>query len=396
MNPFRCIAKVFLFRGAILIPDLPVALLNWDEWTQFFSCGSIKRIKSNFGQTLAMAIELKIKKIEQHTEDFKTFELEAQHPLPYKAGQYLTLTMDTLTGEERRSYSMVSAPETDENIKIGVKRIPNGLFSRMLFDEVKTGDILTCSGTGGLFTLPDTIEEDVEFYFFAAGSGITPFISLLKSGLTRFPHFRASLFYSNRSEDVTAFRNELLAMRNQFPERFHLEFLFSNTPDLREARLDRERLLKIISGVKHKEKTYFYICGPAAYMRMIHFILVENGIPKKNIRKEDFLPVRTHAFIPEPPDQTTRKVILHYKGQQYKFEVVYPDTILRAAKKLKISLPYSCETGKCGNCLAKIIHGKVWMNNNEVLLDSDIAKGLTLTCTGHPIEGDVELQIGGG
>lgn len=340
-----------------------------------------------------MAIELRIKKIEQLTKDFKTFELEGDTIIPYKAGQFLTLTLQTPGGEERRSYSMISAPETDENIKIGVKRITNGLFSRILFDHAVAGDALFCTGTGGLFTLPDRISSEEEFYFFAAGTGITPFISILKSGLHRFPEFNVTLFYSTSSQEVTAFYNDLVALKNQFSDRFKVEFITSNTPDLRKARLNRERLLKIIDSVKNKNKSYFYLCGPAAYMRMIHFILVENGIPKSNIRKEDFLPVRTHPFIPEPPDKTSRKVIINFKGEEYKLDVLYPDTILKAAKKENIDLPYSCEAGKCGNCLARVIKGNVWMNNNEVLLENDIEKGFTLTCTAHPVYGDAELEI---
>src|SRR5690606_23558801 len=280
-----------------------------------------------------MAIELRIKKIEQLTNDFKTFELEGNNAFPYKAGQFLTLTLQTTGGEERRSYSMISAPETDKNIKIGVKRLPNGMFSRILFDNAVTGDALYCTGTGGLFTLPEKISAEEEYYFFAAGAGITPFISILKSGLNTFPEFNVKLFYSTSSKEVTAFYNELIALENQFSERFKVKFITSNAPDLLEARLTRERLLEIINSVRNKYKSYFYLCGPAAYMRMIHFILVENDIPKSNIRKEDFLPVRTHPFVPEPPDKTPRKVVINFKGKPYNLDVAFPDTILQAAKK---------------------------------------------------------------
>lgn len=336
--------------------------------------------------------ELEISGIKQHTEDFKVFEFSGEK-IPYKAGQYLTLSFQDNLEEIRRPYSIVSIPETDKKISIGVKRIPNGVVSRKLVDDAKIGDKIITTGAGGLFVLPDNLSTVKDCYFFAAGSGITPIISLIKSGLHRSHHFNARLFYSNRSEGSTAFFYELSALENQFTGRFKVDFLYSSNPNLLEARLDRERILKILSTITDKENCLFFICGPAAYMRMITFILIENGIPAGNIRKEDFLPQRTNAFIPEPPDKTPRMVTLHANGQIYYFEAAYPDTILKAAKKQQIPLPYSCESGKCGNCVAKCLEGTVWMNNNEVLLDADLKKGLVLTCTGHPINGSVVLDF---
>ncbi len=128
-------------------------------------------------------------------------------------------------------------------------------------------------------------------------------------------------------------------------------------------------------------------------MRMIIFHLVEEGFNINQIKKEDFNPGNKKIRGRMPPDKNTHQVELNLNGVKYNFPVRYPDTILQAAKKIKLSLPYSCETGKCGSCAATCISGKVWISNNEVLTDKDLLQGLILTCTGHPQGGDVILKI---
>jgi ring-1,2-phenylacetyl-CoA epoxidase subunit PaaE len=145
--------------------------------------------------------------------------------------------------------------------------------------------------------------------------------------------------------------------------------------------------------IKDYSHTLFYICGPEVYMRMCTYILQEQGVPKDHIRKENFIIQRIDPPKQLPPDTNSHKVTLTLGDKRYNFMVSYPDSILKAAQKLGILLPYSCETGRCGNCAALCISGKVWLSYNEVLTEKDLASGLTLTCVGHPIEGDVSLVI---
>jgi ring-1,2-phenylacetyl-CoA epoxidase subunit PaaE len=155
-------------------------------------------------------------------------------------------------------------------------------------------------------------------------------------------------------------------------------------------------LLELLSLRKfEKESTIFYTCGPAAYMRMITYLLQEQGFPADHIKKEDFNPRHTAFPKASPPDTGTHEVTLTANGHEYRFKVRYPDSILKAAQRQHIVLPYSCETGKCGSCVARCLEGKVWLSYNEVLTDEDLSRGLTLTCVGHPIQGDVVLQTGG-
>jgi ring-1,2-phenylacetyl-CoA epoxidase subunit PaaE len=128
-------------------------------------------------------------------------------------------------------------------------------------------------------------------------------------------------------------------------------------------------------------------------MRMCNFVLHEINVPTENIRRENFLIAQPPPVVSLPPDRDLHSARIHFRSNTYSIPVHYPDSILQAAKKLGLSLPYSCETGRCANCVARCINGKVWLSYNEVLTEKDIANGLTLTCVGHPVGGDVELAI---
>jgi ferredoxin len=134
-----------------------------------------------------------------------------------------------------------------------------------------------------------------------------------------------------------------------------------------------------------------YVCGPVNYMRMCIYTLLELDIPAENIKKENFNTQKVATVI-EPPDKKSYTVDIHFAGHAYTVTVNYPDTILKAAKKMGIVLPYSCEAGKCGNCTMYCTKGNVWMSYNEVLTEKDIKEGMVLTCVGHPVFGNVTLH----
>ena len=339
--------------------------------------------------------QLIIQLINEEIKGFKTFTFEEGHDISYQAGQYLTFALTIHNEEIRRSYSIISAPLLNEPLAIGVKRIENGFFSRQLIDHALPGDELITTGAGGFFTLPENIHSYRQIFFFAAGSGITPVYSLLKTALHLHQHLQIVLIYSNASPSKTIFLIQLQLLQELFAERFQLRFLFSNSPLLTEARLNRELLIallkKYIKAQSHE--VLFYICGPEPYMRMCTYTLQEERIPRENIRHENFIINRIPPPKATPPDKKTHWATISYSGNDYSFKVQYPDSILQAAKKQGISLPYSCETGRCGSCAAKCLAGKVWLSYNEVLTDNDLKNGLTLTCVGHPIGGDVRLEI---
>ena len=349
---------------------------------------------TNFSASNGEFTPLIIDSIREETRNFKTFFFREVPDLFYEAGQFLTLIDRTGKQEIRRSYSMISAPLIHEQMAIGVKRMDNGFFSRKLVDRAKPGDVLMTSGVSGFFRLPENIWSFKQIFFFAAGSGITPILSLLKTALHIYPGIQINLIYSNPSVDQTAYYQDLKTLGQQFSHRLNIHFLFSTTADLRKARLNRDLLMELLKIVVFdKAHTLFYVCGPESYMRMIIFHLLEEGFPKEQIKKEDFNPGNKKSKLLLPPDKNNYDIQLKLRGTDYLLPVMYPETILQAAKKIKLNLPYSCETGKCGSCAVYCRSGKVWMARNEVLTDQELAKGLVLTCTGHPQSKNLSLEL---
>ena len=347
-------------------------------------------------QTPELYKPLRIQFIKEEVRDFKVFVFENANFIQYKAGQYITLIHSLRENQVRRSYSITYTPGLNEPLSIGVKRIPNGFFSRLLVDHAEAGDELLTSGSGGLFILPDNINAYQQIFFFAAGSGITPVYSLIKSALHFHSHLRIILIYSSPSPKTAIFRQEIRQLEEKFHDRFTVAWLFSNSPHLEGARLHRDALIGLVRNyaVASFQHLLFYVCGPLSYMRMCSFVLQEMDVPADNIKRENFLIAQPRPFQALPPDTQTHYAIIHFGTDTFEVPVEYPDSILNAARKRGIALPYSCETGRCGNCLAHCNSGTVWLSYNEVLTDKDLLKGLTLTCVGHPLNGDVDLTIG--
>jgi ring-1,2-phenylacetyl-CoA epoxidase subunit PaaE len=327
------------------------------------------------------------------TEDARSFELKPtdKDAANYEAGQFITIVFARGDREERRSYSFSSAPSLDEPMRITVKRIPNGEYSRWLFKHLKPGDIITSSGISGFFKLPADTGQYNKFVFLAAGSGITPVFSLLKTVLhtTDLP---VVLIYSNTAKEDTIFYKEIQALQTRSGKRLTVTFLFS------QADHGRRRLSQFLLHSLLKEhdiplrETLFYLCGPVSYMLVASISLITAGVPGQHIRKENFN-TRPHTFKPLPPDTDAHMVKVFVADRSHTFVARYPDTILSAAKKRQIRLPYSCEAGNCGSCTATCVSGEVWMAYNEVLTDDEIRNGKVLTCQAYPVGGDVILQF---
>jgi ferredoxin-NADP reductase len=337
--------------------------------------------------------KLRVKEIIEEVPGFKTFVFEDSHSIDYMPGQYITLVW-FLNGEEiRRSYSITSTPVLNEPLSIGVKRIPNGLVSRIMTDSVEQGSELITIGAGGFFILPGDIAHFRQLVFFAAGSGITPVYSLIKTILHSHPQIRVSLIYSNASPAKTIFYNELEILQASFAERFFIRYLFSNEVQLSKARLHRDLIFEILRQYPFDAQTLYYICGPESYMRLCNYTLSEAGVRPGAIRMEKFVSPPKYKPKQDPPDKKDHRISINMGGERYSFIQSYPDSILAAAKKNQIALPYSCETGKCGSCALRCIVGKVWHSNNEVLTEKELEKGLILTCVGYPVNGDIILEI---
>ncbi|RNI29036.1 ferredoxin--NADP reductase [Rufibacter latericius] len=339
---------------------------------------------------------LTITQIREELPGVKTFVFggEDAKAISYVAGQYLTLVTQGKKEEIRRSYSITSAPVLGESLAIGVKRVENGFLSRKLIDQAKVGDQIQTIGAAGFFTLPEDLSTYGQVFFWAAGSGITPIYSLLKTLLHGHPDISVVLVYSNQSPEVTIYRQELTQLGKEHPNRFVLHFLFSNSPRLNQARLHKELLKQLVrqySKVSSAE-VLCYVCGPENYRRLCLYGLREIGVPAANIRQETFSTTKIQVKV-TPPDTYLHTLEIIYQDQVHRLQTQYPDTILQSAKKAGIALPYSCEAGRCGNCAATCRQGKVWMSYNEVLTEREVNRGLVLTCVGYAVGGDVVLEV---
>ena len=345
-------------------------------------------------RSVLMTYELIIKKIVNEANDVKSFVFEHNEAIGYSAGQYLTFIFHVNGVELRRSYSIASSPLTGEPLQITFKRIANGAVSRLLFDHYRVGDRMITTGAAGFFILPPPETVIDRLFFFAAGSGIVPIFSMIKTALQRGNCKQLVLIYSSRSEKQTIFYAALQKLQKDHADTFTIEFLFSISFDLRAARLNNLLLEQMINRyeLKMEENSFYFLCGPLAYMRMVEFELRTAGVMAEQIRKEHFdtsKPLRNNA----PPDTSGHQVTVHLNHQVYTMQVQYPVSILSEAKKHHIPIPYSCEAGKCGNCSARCVQGKVWTLYNEVLTDEDLQKGIVLTCNSFPVGGDVVLSI---
>jgi ferredoxin-NADP reductase len=338
----------------------------------------------------ATLLPLTISDIHEEVHGFRTFRFRER--VPYEAGQFLTFVQEVDGQEVRRSYSIVSSPVFDEPLAIGVRRIANGVFSRFLFERVRPGDRLWCTGASGVFRLPPPDEAPHTLFFFAAGSGITPILSLMRTALPTRPAARVVLVYSSPDPSLVLYPRAIEELAQQYGGRISCHFLFSSGKDLHRARLNRALLLDLLQTEGALEQdTWFYCCGPENYMRLCTYVLREHGVSPDRIRREDFIPGTPPPLPLVPPDSAPHVVRLDTPTGAQQLQLAWPDTILKAALRAGIELPYSCAAGRCGSCTARCLSGKVWMAHNEVLTDADLREGLILTCTAYPLGDDVHI-----
>ncbi len=309
---------------------------------------------------------------------------------PYQTGQFLALVFKSGQREIRRSYSFNSCPDLDEPLSITIKRVENGEISRLLHHKTEVGDLLTALPPQGRFVYEPAPALQRTLFLFAAGVGITPLFSILKTALTTENLSRVVLVYSNRSPEDALFREALQQWENRFPGRLQIIWVFSNSKNLLKARLNQFYLEEIIG--KHlqfrREDALFYTCGPVIYMDLCQITLLGLGFDPGQLKRETFVLPEDE----EDEDDDTVKVVdtrayqvtIHFQEQVYPLLIPYDKSILDVALEAQIPLPYSCRSGMCSTCITTCTEGNVRMDYNEILTDKELAEGKVLICTGHP------------
>lgn len=334
-------------------------------------------------------LQLRVDGIKWESPDTATFYLvrAVGYMVPYKAGQFITLVFNHHNQEVRRSYSLSSSPD-DERMAITVKRISNGEISRFLLTKVNVGDVLNVVEPAGVFTVKEhTTPKDI--LFFAAGSGITPIFSQLKYILNRPGESKLHLIYSSQTPESVLFNNELNELLASYPDRFTITHLLSSEAN-RLTNIKVEQLVNEQLSFA-KDKAEFYLCGPFVYMRMIRLTLLYMGIDAQQIHKENFV-LETVPVTGSQTNYPPKNIRINFNNEMHDIAAGENQSILQAALQNNIQLPYSCRSGICSACVAFCKTGKVEMAKNEVLTDEDIAKGWILTCTGHALTDDVEVE----
>jgi ring-1,2-phenylacetyl-CoA epoxidase subunit PaaE len=341
--------------------------------------------------------------INKPTQDTYEYGLKPLGDFTYKAGQFLNFVLNISGKIVRRPYSIATVPQIDEIIKVVIKRIPNGEASRFIQDTWAVGDVVESLEASGKFVQVASKDKPIDLFFLAAGSGITPIMGLLKEALYLYPETHIKLYYSNKNVSQTIFYDELNALNAQFSDRLKIEYFFSESKYLQKARLSKALLSEYVNRdlLFNPEDALFYTCGPFDYMLLCQITLKAMGFEAGNIKREVFVVPEDEGDDDDEnagqvklihmEDKSPRLVQISLQGKSYDLIVNYPDSILAAAEKAGIDLPFSCHAGRCSACLATCKSGEVVMSYNQVLTDNDEKKGLILTCTGHPVSKKVVL-----
>ena len=319
--------------------------------------------------------------------------LEFQDFYKFTAGQYVNLKL-TLDGQElRRAYSICSSPSSGE-LRIAIKAVKNGNFSKFANEQLAVGNVIEVGLPEGKFTFEPNADRQRNYMAFAAGSGITPVMSIIQSVLKGEPQSTFVLVYGNKSAEETIFHNQLIALQQKYLGRFFIHFVYSqsNAPEAFFGRVDKSVVNNVLN-VKHigKEFSKFYLCGPEEMINTVSATLKEKNIPESAIKFELFSASPTENKI-DLSAAAHSKITVIVDADETTFEMSAKQTLLEAALKQGLDAPYSCQGGVCSSCIARVTQGTAVMKKNSILTDKEIAEGLVLTCQAHPTTNEIVVD----
>jgi len=328
---------------------------------------------------------LTIKRVVRETADATSFVLdvpaELRDAFAYEAGQFCTFRARVNGEQHLRCYSMSSSPVVDAELQVTVKRVRGGIVSNWMNDSLGPGDLIEVTCPAGVFRLG---EVDRDVVAFAGGSGITPVLSLLKTALATTSR-RIQLLYANRDPEAVIFDAELEALVERYADRLQVTHHF----DVDRGFIDGDEIRPFVDVLGDAE---FYVCGPGPFMDVIEATLRTHGVPAERIRIERFTPLEPtgeERAADETPAGT--RLTIELDGRTAVADHRKGTTILQTARQLGMSPPFSCESGSCATCTAKIVEGAVMMHVNNALTESEVAEGWVLTCQSVPITPSVRV-----
>ncbi len=373
----------------------------------------ISSIKMNFHT-------LKVREISAETPDAKTFTLdvppEQMDSFRFTQGQYITLKVELNGQELRRSYSMSSSP-LDQVLSFTVKKIPDGRVSSHLHDCVEVGSFLNISTPEGRFFVPLDPEKRRVYYLFAAGSGITPMMSIVRTTLEAEPMSSVFLLYGSRNEDHIIFQEQLDELSRRYHGQLYVEHILSQPK--KEVR--GERLFGLvkkkstnwqgktgrIDGLRvnafleehpaptSEKDVYFFICGPDSMPDAVKVALLAKGIAPSRILTEHFVSASQvpGENISDAASADGATLVVTLKGRTFQTRVPKGATILDVLVKEQYDPPYSCTSGACSTCMAKVLEGTIEMDVCYALDPDEVSAGYCLTCQAKPTSSRVEITF---
>ncbi len=339
----------------------------------------------------------------QETRDSVRIALDVPENLrteyTFTAGQHLPIQIERDGKKLRRTYSICSAPG-EWPLQIGVRVQAGGQFSEFAANELKAGDVLDVMPPTGRFHAVINADRSKQYLGFAAGSGITPILSIIASVLSGEPGSRFTLFYSNRTQGTTMFIDDLFALKNCFPERLQLHFLFSREEqefDIASGRLNDAKVRELLQHFTRPEAVdEVFVCGPHTMIETVTATLIELGISSEHIHAERFGAPRKSGKAPamasaDASDVATVTVVMD--GHKKTFEMPRAGiSIVDAAAAEGVELPYSCKGGVCATCRTYVKKGEVEMASNYGLEPWEVAEGFVLACQSTPLSDEVLLD----
>jgi ring-1,2-phenylacetyl-CoA epoxidase subunit PaaE len=325
---------------------------------------------------------------------------ELEQAFRFLQGQHLTLRADIAGEDLRRSYSICSAVQ-DGDLRIAVKKAPGGAFSTWINEQVRVGQVIDVMPPMGHFNVPLDPANRKHYLAFAAGSGITPLLSIIKTTLSAEPHSKFTLFYGNRSSSAVIFREDLADLKDRYLQRLNLVYVMSREPQdiaILNGRIDEQKANQLLAHwVDLADIDTAFVCGPDGMMQAVSKALQARGFPKSRIKIELFaasIPKHVHKAPAQPAPGRSEcevTVIMDGAARSYTLEKG-KENILDAALKQGIELPYSCKGGVCSTCRAKLVEGEVDMDVNFALEDYEVARGFILCCQSYPVTDKVVVD----
>jgi ring-1,2-phenylacetyl-CoA epoxidase subunit PaaE len=343
-------------------------------------------------------------KIETRDAIAVTFDVpqNLKHVFQYRQGQHLTLRA-MIDGEDvRRSYSICSAVQ-DARLRVAIKRVPGGTFSTWAKDCIRPGVTLDVMPPEGRFNLPLEPDSRRHYLAFAAGSGITPILSIVKTTLLAEPHSRFTVLYGNRASSSVIFRDELAELKDVYMQRLNLVYVMSREQqdiELFNGRITQDKCRQLFQHwLRVEDIDYAFVCGPEDMMHGVSAALQEAGMPKERIRIELF--AAGAAQVPRKPRRATgvearhqTEVTVIMDGNHASFTMDKDkESLLDAGLRAGLDMRYACKGGVCSTCRCKVREGTVEMDVNYALEDYEVARGFVLSCQSFPVTDKVVVDF---